>query len=307
MRTIFADYNAMTESEHLRLNFKTSQNDIAKARLRPGDWAWLSDGDVIVGAQLAIDDRYGVVGVPDWDTLVHLDDEDSRNFDTVQTELQCLSQKPQQSRDEERRVLELLTISEVIAPKELQNTLPPGYFSSRRAETLYLLGKPELALTEIEEARRLGSSDSDDLRLFLDILRRIDLPRAKREADALAARLDVPAGVLAECVNILATYADELTDDQFGPVADRILAWADRFDRAPGRERVMALSLALFQFNRGLVLLRLGRAEDARDALDLARAVDPIFSEIREAMRLTAYDQSARDLAARVRARPIAA
>ncbi len=177
MRTIFADYNAMTESEHLRLNFKTSQNDIAKARLRPGDWAWLSDGDVIVGAQLAIDDRYGVVGVPDWDTLVHLDDEDSRNFDTVQTELQCLSQKPQQSRDEERRVLELLTISEVIAPKELQNTLPPGYFSSRRAETLYLLGKPELALTEIEEAGRLGSSDSDDLRLFLDILRRIDLPR----------------------------------------------------------------------------------------------------------------------------------
>jgi len=120
MRTIFADHNAMTESEHLRLNFKASQNDIAKARLRPGDWAWLSDGEVLVGAQLAIDDRYDVVGVPDWDTLVHLDDEDSRNFDVVQPELQCLSQKPQQSRDEERRVLELLTISEIIAPKELK-------------------------------------------------------------------------------------------------------------------------------------------------------------------------------------------
>lgn len=179
MRTIFADYNAMTGSEHLRLNFKASQHDIANARLRPGDWAWLSDGEVLVG-RLAIDDRYGVVGVPDWDTLVHLDDEFSRDFNTVRTELQSLSRKPQQSLDEERRVLELLTISEVIAPKELKNTLPPGYFSSRRAETLYLLGKPELALTEIEEAHRQGSSDADDLRLFLDILRRIDLPRKAR-------------------------------------------------------------------------------------------------------------------------------
>jgi len=46
-------------------------------------------------------------------------------------------------------------------------------------------------------------------------LRRIDLPRAKREADAVAARLDVPAALLAECVNVLATYANDLTDDQF--------------------------------------------------------------------------------------------
>jgi tetratricopeptide (TPR) repeat protein len=309
MKTIFADYNAATESGHLRLNCKASREDIAKARVHPGDWAWLSDGEVIVGAQLAIDDRYGIVGIPDWETLVHLDDEDSRNFEKVQTELQYLSQKPQRSLDEERRVLELLTISEVIAPKEVKSTLAPGYFSSRQAETLYLLGKPKLALAEIEEARRLGSSDSDDLRLFLDILRRVDLPRARREADALAARSDVPAGVLAECVNVLATYADGLNDEEFAPVAGQILAWADRFDRAPGREQVLALSLALFQFNLGLVLLRLGRAEAARDALDLAHSVDPIFAEIGEALQLTAYDHQARDLAerVRVRARPIAA
>ncbi len=309
MKTIFADYNAATESGHLRLNCKASREDIAKAQLHPGDWAWLSDGEVIVGAELAIDDRYGLVGIPDWETLVHLDDEASRDFEKVQAELQHLSQKPQQSLDEERRVLELLTISEVIAPREVKSTLAPGYFSSRRAETLYLLGKNKLALTEIEEARHLGSSDSDDLRLFLDILRRIDLPRARREADALAARSDVPAGILAECVNVLATYADGLSDDEFAPVARRILAWVDRFDRAPGREQVLASALALFQFNRGLVLLRLGQAEAAHDALDLARSVNPIFPEIGEALRLTAYDQHARDLAERVRvgARPIAA
>ncbi len=131
MKTIFADYNAATESGHLRLNCKASQEDIAKAQLHPGDWAWLSDGEVIVGAQLAIDDRYGLVGVPDWGTLVHLDDADSRDFEKVQTELQWLSQKAQRSLDEERRVLELLTISKLLRRERsrvlsLRVTFRPG-------------------------------------------------------------------------------------------------------------------------------------------------------------------------------------
>jgi tetratricopeptide (TPR) repeat protein len=307
MKTVFADYNAMTESGHLRLGFRTSQADIAKAHLHPGDWTWLSDGEVMIGAQLAIDDRYGMVGIPDWDTLVHLDDEDSRDFEKVRSELERLLWKPDRSLDKEKRVLQLLTISEIIAPPEVKTDLPPGYFASRRAETLVLLGKPELALPELEEARRLSPDDADDVRLLLDILRRIDLPRARREAEALAAQPDAPAGLLAECINVLATYADSLPDEQFRPVADRMLEWADRFDRAAGREQVLALTLALIQFNRGMILLRLGRTEDARDALNLARSVDPILSEIAEATRLTSFDQHARDLAARVRSRPSAA
>jgi len=73
MRTIYADFNATTEAGHVSLTTVGSQEDIACAGLRPGDWAWLSDGDLIVGAQLAIDDRHGLVGVADWETLVHLD------------------------------------------------------------------------------------------------------------------------------------------------------------------------------------------------------------------------------------------
>ncbi len=138
-------------------------------------------------------------------------------------------------------------------------------------------------------------------------MRQLDLPRARREAEALASDPDAPAVVLAECINVLATHADGLPDDQFGPVADRILAWADRFDRAPGREEVRAMTIALLQFNRGMTFLRLGRGDDARDALRLARAVDPIFSEIDEAARLTTYDERARMLAARARARLTAA
>jgi hypothetical protein len=307
MKTIYADYNAATEAGHICLTTLGSQEDVARAGLEPGDWAWLSDTEVILGAQLAIDDRYGLVGIPDWDTLVHLDDDDVRHYESVANELTRLLRKSRRSNDEERRILQLLTAMENLAPREDAGCMPPGYFASRRAETLELLGKPELALIEIEEARRLGSTDPDDDFLLLGILRRLDLPRARREAEALASDPKVPAVVLAQCINVMATHADDLPDDQFESLAFQILEWADRFDRAPGREEVMASTLALLHFNRGMALLRLGRIEAARDALRLARAVDPIFAGIDEAARLNAYDQHARDLAARVRARSTAA
>ena len=77
MKTIYADYNAVTEAGYVCLTTRGSQEDILRLGLGPGDWAWLSDTEVMVVAQLAIDDRYGLVGVPDWETLVHLDDQDT--------------------------------------------------------------------------------------------------------------------------------------------------------------------------------------------------------------------------------------
>ncbi len=307
MKTIFADFNAMTEAEHVRLTTRGSQEDIARVGLRPGAWAWLSDGDLLVGARLDVDDRYGLVGIPDWETLVHLDDEDTRDYLKHLSEIQRLLGKSGDPVHEAKRVFELSTILEIVAPPDVKAAFAPGFFSSRRAETLALLRKDELALMEIEDARLLNPDNPDNVHSFLEILRRIDLPRARLEAEALAPRVDIPAGILAQCVNVLATYADNLPDDQFGPVAEKILTWAGRFERAPDRERVIALTFALFQFNRGVVLLRLGQAEAAREALKLASAVDPVFPEIDEATRLTVYDQRARELAARVRARPTAA
>ena len=103
MKTISADYNAMTEAGHVRLTLPCSQEDILKLCLRSGDWAWLSDSEVMVGAQLAIDDRYGLVGVPDWDTLVHLDEEGAADSGRVAAELTpLLSTEPLSSEDEPR-------------------------------------------------------------------------------------------------------------------------------------------------------------------------------------------------------------
>jgi hypothetical protein len=73
MKTIFADFNALTESEHIRLTSRASQDDLRETGAQPGDWVWLIDGELKVGARLALDSTYKLVGVPDWETLVELD------------------------------------------------------------------------------------------------------------------------------------------------------------------------------------------------------------------------------------------
>jgi formylmethanofuran dehydrogenase subunit D len=101
VKTIFADYNAKSEAGHVCLTTRGSQEDILRLGLRSGDWVWLSDGEVVVGAQLAVDDRYGLVGVPDWDTLVHLDDEGAGDFEGIKAELNPLLSKETRSSEDD--------------------------------------------------------------------------------------------------------------------------------------------------------------------------------------------------------------
>ena len=235
MRRIYADFNAMTEADGVRLTTRGSQEDLQRLGIQPGDWTWLTDSELIVGARVSTDPYYGVVGVPDWDTLVHLDDEEDRDPVRIQAELRDLLQRPARSVDDELRIFQLLTLFEEFSVPEARSTVRPGYFSFRRAGTLLQLGKPELALIEIEEARRVDPGQPNDDSLFLQILRRIDLDRATREAEEFAEGPATSAIVLAECVNVLSTHADDLPDDQFEPVGRRMLDWSDRFEQAPGR------------------------------------------------------------------------
>jgi Tfp pilus assembly protein PilF len=123
----------------------------------------------------------------------------------------------------------------------------------------------------------------------------------------LASDPDLDARVLAECVHVLATSADQLADEPFQAMAARILELADRFERAPGRDRVHASTLAIVQFNRGLVQLRLGQLHEAQRSLEMARASDPTVPELHKARSLTSYDQQAREIASQYFDRPVAA
>ena len=305
MKTIFADYNAMTPSGEIRLNCRGSQEDLQEAGTAPGDWAWLSDGEVLVGGLLRADPYWGTIASPDWETEVLLDEYTDDDFLRVWKELEEVLQRTSFDAANEGRAFRLLTVVESISPPQVRAVTPPGYFARRRAGALHFLGKPELALIEIEEALRIAPEDSHVSFVQLEILRGVDPSRAWREAESRAEVQGTSATILAACINIWAAAADQVSDQGFEAVGVRILDWVDRFERAPGRDQVRASVLAQVQFNRGLVLLRLGQRDDARHALDLAHAADPVEPAIDEALRLEVFDDRAREIGARLREKPV--
>jgi hypothetical protein len=73
MTTIHADFNALTEDRSICLTTRGSQDDIRKHGVQAGDRIWLSDGELLVEAEVAEDARYGLIGIPSWETMVELD------------------------------------------------------------------------------------------------------------------------------------------------------------------------------------------------------------------------------------------
>jgi tetratricopeptide (TPR) repeat protein len=306
MRVIPADYNATTEAGHLRLGFGDSRAALRAAGKQVGDHVWLSDGEVLVGATLARDDA-GLVGIPDWETIVHLDDDEARDVNRVWTELQTLLSRPTRSAGDEARAFELLTQFDHFGPSDFR-ALNRAALASGRATALLSMGKPELALVEILEARATGPVNPSADCLYLALVRQTAPERAVREALALVHEAGISADVLAVAINILAERAENFPDDQFAPAARETLELCDRFERAPGRPNVAASLLSLVHFNRGMILLKLGRQDEARRALELAHAIEPSDETLDEATRLDIHDEHARKkLAERVRSRPSAA
>ncbi len=298
MKTISADYNATTEAGYVCLTTRGSQEDILRLSLGPGDWAWLSDTEIMVGAQLAIDDRYGLVGVPDWDTLVHLDDEGADDFDHIMAELKPLLAKEPPSSKDEPRILELLTQLEHATRF---NDGPPANLACRRALVLRQMGKLGLALIEMKEARRAQPDAPGFTFGYLDLLGLEDLPSAVSEAQSIAESPDVPALVLSACINILAMHAEQVSGEQFESTAEQVLAWCRRFDKAPDLDQVEPSLVALSYFNRGLVHLRAGQISQARQAFENAQRHYPLGPMLDEVTGLQTYDRHAREVAQRVR------
>jgi hypothetical protein len=301
MKTIFADFNSMTEGGHVSLATRGSRADIERAKLGPGDWAWLTDSEVLVGAQLAIDDRNGLVGVPDWETLVHLDEEGADDVARVGAAIRALRQKEPLSGEDEPRMFELLTQLEHFSPPDMRGGTPAG-LPLRRALALRRMGKLGLALMEIEDARRKRPDDPVVVFVQLDLLRLEDLPSAVKEAQGIAEGPSLSAVVLSGCINVLASHAEQTADDQFELIAERVFALCRQLDKAPDRDEAGERLLALSEFNRGLVHLRAGRITQAQNAFQRAGQIYPAAGPIVEAVAaLQTYDRHAREVASQVR------
>jgi hypothetical protein len=305
MTTIHADFNALTEDRSICLTTRGSQDDIRKYQIHPGDWVWLSDGELVVGARVADDPRYHLVGIPSWETMV--DFGDSTDALACFHELQALTQRSSiHTRAEWRRIFELSLQFEQSAPRQWLE-LSPGYQSYRRAVSLDFLGEPNLALLEIEAARAARPGEPNFEFFYLDLMRRVSPERAVVESEQLSSADDAGALVLVAAINILATHTEELPDDQFDAIGRRVLNLFERFENAPGRERISASLLSLVHFNRGLILLRSKQGVEARRSFELAQAIDPLDSSLDEAAHLVAYGEKAKEIASLVRSRPRAA
>jgi hypothetical protein len=306
LRTIFADFNAMTESDGVRLTTRGSQDDMRRLGVRVGDWVWLTDGELIVGARAADDPVDGTVAVPAWDTLVHLDDDGAKDLDRVWAELLPLLERRGLFKGGAARLFQLLTILEAITPASVLAF--PNDLTLRRAGALYMMRRPELALIEIEDARRGGVDLFDRfLPLYLDILRKTDLVRAREEVDALAETRPAPAMLLASCIAVLASVMAKREGERIEPIAERILDLGGRFEAAPGREQVPASTLARVLFHRGFAEMGLGRVEDAHRSLELAYLIDPAVPAFRDARGLDTLGPPAWLIAEQVMEEPIAA
>lgn len=193
MKLIEADFNAMIDAERMSLNMQCAEDDRKRLGIHPGDWAWLTDGELVVGARVEEDPYWGVVGSVHWNTLVPLDDEEAQDFPRIWEELQEVLHRPAGDVDDPRRAFELLTIFEATAPPEKKAATMPGDLAFRRAKALDALGEPELALIEVEDALEARLDDPDIIHDYLEILRRIDPERACREAELRAEAADAGA------------------------------------------------------------------------------------------------------------------
>ena len=117
----------------------------------------------------------------------------------------------------------------------------------------------------------MAHGDPNDDFLVLEILRRVNLATASREAEELAANPDLrrPGSRQSAFMswrrmrNIWPTMSSRL-------VAETILGLVERFERAPGSRSCSTPRISrLVQFNRGLILLRLGQHREAQRSLHL--------------------------------------
>jgi hypothetical protein len=223
MKTLSVDFNAMTESDEVHMDLPRTCADIVEQNLGAGDWAWLSDGELIVGAQLKVDQRYGLVGVPDWDTLIHLDELDAENYVRVSAELTERMKKEAGADVDQARMLELMAQLEHFAPSDIPILRSLGKVSFQRALRLWSMGKLGLALREAKEARKALPQDPDVALLLLNLLRLQDLDSAVAEAETIASSSVVPAELLSGCINVLARCAEEAKAEKFESLSDRIL------------------------------------------------------------------------------------
>ena len=298
------DYNAATPSGSLWMDFPHTRRVLDEIDARPGDWIWATDTEVLVGAQLDVEPTYRLVAVPHRRTLVHLDDYDVSDVARFAADFKdALRPQHRTLEDEERAFRMLMVWSNKMAPPVVREaSLVPMVRATVAA--LFPMGECRLILATVAQSGPELRDDPYLVSCHLKALHLVDPGRAAAEVRTWAADPATDALVLAACIDIATAKSELVPDPTFGPMSRTILDWIGRFDRAPGRDQVSSVPLSHIHFNRGLILLRLGIREEAREAFRLAHQINPNEPAIVVALALEVHDERAPLIAAPYRDRP---
>ena len=154
---------------------------------------------------------------------MHLDDEDAKDAERIKSELVSLLNQEPPSIEEKPRVFRVVE--------------PIGVASDRwamtRAGHFGRCVRPGLGrwialpgLVEAKESAAPGRTTPSAAFVYLDLLRREDPLATFDEAERIAGAPGVPALMLSACINILATRAEQVPEDQLEASGDAYLPWA---------------------------------------------------------------------------------
>ena len=292
---IWADFNARTTDDRVRLTTVGSARDVASAGAKPGSWTWLSDGEVRVGAVVE-ETGGGLVARVAWETAEDVVPNDAEIPDSdVMRALRELQALHQGTGRDYRRMLRVLPLAE--------RRLEPGKADYIRSRAAQAFGYPELALLAIDDALLRAPGSPAFVYRRLDLLKTLDLDRAFEEARRAAQDPNLPAVVIAAFAGIYNAYARRLAQPGMVEVERALLELTHRFERSPGRDTAPASIATMVYVARGFAILHLSEVHmadrtSAIDAFNRAVAADPSSAEALAARGLETYPdaKSIRDL-----------
>jgi tetratricopeptide (TPR) repeat protein len=276
MKTIWADFNARTESDRVRLDTRGSIESLSKTPVSPDEWIWLTDDEVTVGAQVESAGN-SLLARPAWDTVQESAPEASdAAVRQALTELRTLMTSPVR---DYKAILRLIPLARRNEPK-------PGYLDFLKSRALAALGYSELALGAASDAVGAAPDAATFKHHELVLHDQVNHAGAMQEVTQLIGR-SRQALVLEACIHVLSNDARQHSGDV--DASEQILAVVSEFEKAPDRNTVPVSAVVSARLARGFALARLGRDGEARSAFSEAVDADPTNPASRFARGVATY------------------
>jgi len=265
---IEVDLNARTPDDRVRLNTRGAQRSLRDQAVKPGDWLWLRDGTIRVGAQIeGVGDQ--LLARPAWETLEEeiWPDSVSPNPVQVQEMFQHFRHLLAQTPKNYRAILKLLTTVERYAPDR-------GHIAYLRSRALGALGHPRLALSALGEAMGREPDRPAFVHQYFVLLSEIDRARAFEEAGRIG-NLISSVLVVAAFAHVVNAFVRTLGPGKTERIDRQLLERTETFKSAPDAEKAPSSAVAMIHLARGYAHIRLGQKELGIREFGMAVAAKP--------------------------------